>query len=477
VSNPANNFSFSRLTGFTQSETSTAWCGNNVVVGFNDSGSFPESVAGGGGSTIGFSFNGVARSTDQGQTFQDLGFLNPGSDTSNFLLGDPVLGCMDSSTFYYGSLLQTGFFPNIFSAISVSKSTDGGATFGNPVVGASKPIFDPVTFQFLHFLDKPWMSVDPTNSNRIFVTYTDFDSSGSVCGSGIPRAAIELVRSTDGGATWSATPLVIEEVCGFAPFVQGSQIAVGSSGEVYVAWENYSDFFTREIRIRKSTNNGDSFAPFVKVTDVTCVGDCFAIQGVIRSFIDLGALAVDRSSTSTNGNLYISWHDGRNLQVPDFVSGVYGFADVLVTRSTNGGSTWSAPVRVNSNPDPVPGGGGTDQYQAQAAVDQTGKIAVCFYDRRRDPQNFLIDRFCATSTDAGNTWTNSRQSSPSWAPWKALDEFINPAYLGDYDVVASDFTKSTPAFIGAFQMISARGGLSGNSLLVPNSDVFATSFK
>src|SRR5438552_55924 len=35
----------SRITGFTQSETSTAWCGANAVIGFNDTGSFLETEA------------------------------------------------------------------------------------------------------------------------------------------------------------------------------------------------------------------------------------------------------------------------------------------------------------------------------------------------------------------------------------------------------------------------------------------------
>src|ERR1700694_223993 len=42
VSNPATDLDFSSFAGFTQSETSTARCGNNVVVGFNDSGSVFE---------------------------------------------------------------------------------------------------------------------------------------------------------------------------------------------------------------------------------------------------------------------------------------------------------------------------------------------------------------------------------------------------------------------------------------------------
>src|SRR5437763_487151 len=38
ASDPNADLRFSSMGGFTQSETSTAWCGNNVVIGFNDSG-------------------------------------------------------------------------------------------------------------------------------------------------------------------------------------------------------------------------------------------------------------------------------------------------------------------------------------------------------------------------------------------------------------------------------------------------------
>jgi hypothetical protein len=65
------------------------------------------------------------------------------------------------------------------------------------------------------------------------------------------------------------------------------------------------------------------------------------------------------------------------------------------------------PVRVNNNPEPVNGapglaGSSTDQYEPGLAVDQTtGKLGVCFYDRRRDPKNFRIDRECAKSANQG----------------------------------------------------------------------------
>ena len=88
VLDPSNDFAFSVVTGFTQSETSTAWCGNNVVVGFNDSGSLPESIFFGPG---GASFNGFARhhcygkqGADHSEGRQEAGLVAAG-DESLFL--------------------------------------------------------------------------------------------------------------------------------------------------------------------------------------------------------------------------------------------------------------------------------------------------------------------------------------------------------------------------------------------------------
>jgi hypothetical protein len=461
VSDPSTDFVTSVVTGFTQSETSTAWCGGTVVVGFNDSGSLVESLLMGPG---GGSVNGVARSDDQGATFTDLGFLNPGPGVFDFLASDPVVGCTSENTFYYASIFQTGT-PSLFlSAISVSRSTDGGLTFSDPVRTVVKP-------QSTHFLDKEWMAVDPTDPNRLFVTYTDFDRSLNICGttpSGaiIPRTAIELVRSTDGGLTWS-DPLVIDEVCG-ANFVQGSQVAVGPSGEVYGAWERFVASFSgpRSVRIRRSNDHGATFGPTVVVDSVTPSGDGFALQGGFRNFLT-GSLAVDRSGGATNGYVYFAWDDGRNLRVPDFggINRFYGYSDILVSRSTDGGMTWSSAVRVNNNLEPLKNGRGGDQYQPGIAVDHRGRVGVCFYDRRRDEFNFRVGRTCAISRDAGATWRNRQISIPAFPPIHGNDNSINAVYMGDYDTLASDFTEGTRGFVGAFQFINTK------DVFQPNPDV------
>jgi len=449
VSNPATDFVLSQASGFTQSETSTAWCGDIVVVGYNDSGSVLETLVFG---TGGLSFNGVARSTNRGVTFTDLLFPEPGP-VINFLGGDPVVTCTSSTTFYYSSLLSR---PGS-SGIAVSRSTNGGLTWEAPVPSVLKPA--PA-----HFLDKSWMAADPTSPNRLFVTYTDFDNSGTSMGCpGVGRVAIEFVRSLDGGITWDA-PRVIDEVCRGPmisfPFVQGSQVAVGPAGEVHVAWERYDDFnpatssdsIDREIRIRTSVDQGNTFAVFTKVADVFPSGDSFALRGGFRAFIDLQGVAIDRSASPSRGDVYLAFHDGGAVTIPDVGSdtGVYGFADAMVIRSSDGGATWTAPVRVNDN---IEVGFGTDQYMPGVAVDRTGRVASCFYDRRRDPANFLVDRFCAVSTDRGETWANQRETMRSFLPIHATDGIVNPVYMGDYDTLTGEFMLDVDGFVGAYSVI------------------------
>jgi hypothetical protein len=460
-----SELSFTRFSGAVQSETSTAWCGKNAVVGFNDSGSFWQT--GGFFPTGGNSLNGYAVSRDRGATFTDAGFPAVGP-AGTMMSGDPVLACTGPSDFFYASLYEDSSAPALHvcpsghaagdSDISLSVSTDGGSTFGAPKAAIAKDAC-------FHFLDKPWMTVDLANPTHIFVTYTDVDDSnfgagspGNICGgsnTNIRRTAIELVASTNGGSTWSA-PTVVAQVCG-APFVQGSQVAVDQTGKIDVAWESFaSNFFTREIDLASSNNSGATFSAPTKVSSVDPVGDGdfdFGIQGFIRDF-EFPSLAIGRGTTNAN-HLYISWNDGDN-RVNDAWAGLikiatglgdgkYGFSDVLFSFSNNAGATWSSPVAVNKKR------GDHDNYQPGVATDRTGAIAVCWYDRRRDANNFLIDRFCGGSTDDGATWTNTKQTSVNYASVVNQDLIIAFDYMGDYDEITAQATGGQPSgFLGAF---------------------------
>ncbi|HET6175756.1 MAG TPA: hypothetical protein VFE61_02410 [Candidatus Sulfotelmatobacter sp.] len=453
VSNPASDIAFSSFGGFTQSETSTARCGSSVVVGYNDSGSVFETpffYTGTGGQ----GFSGASYSTDGGATFHDIGPINPGPNDFNFLGGDPGLNCADAHTFYYTQIFDYDDASlNPFAAIAINTSTDGGKTWGDPQAAVSKSGFE-------HLLDKPWSTIDPSNHKRIFVSYTDFDfSETNDCGTNFPvRTAIEFVESDDGGVTWSTTPKVAIEVCGNAG-VQGSQMAVSSTGTLFISWVNLGSNFPlgpRAIQVA-SLAKGTLSTPVTVESALQPGGDSFYLQGEFRDFLDM-AMAIDHSGTASDGALYITWADGRDKIVPDPLAtqGAYAYDDVLLRASFDGGQTWGfSPIKVNSDIQSRLGSG-HDHYQAGIAVDKRGVVAVCWYDRRADSENFAIRRHCGESAN-GSSFTDGDIGLASSAPTHGNDLFINPVYMGDYDQLTSDFLNSAAGFIGAFEAQGARG--------------------
>ncbi len=454
VSNPSTDVAYSSFGGFTQSETSTARCGSSVVVGYNDSGSVfetPYFFTGTGGQ----GFSGSSYSTDGGASFSDIGPINPGSNLYNFLGGDPGVNCADANTFYYTQIFDyydSSFNP--YAAISINTSTDGGKTWSDPVPAISKSGYE-------HLLDKPWSTIDPSNHKRIYVSYTDFDySQTNSCGTNYPgRTAIEFVESHDGGVTWSA-PHVVTAACGNAA-VQGSQLAVSSNGTLYISWVNLGSNFPlgpRAIQIATFTNGGSVSAPVTVESSVQPGGDSYYLQGEFRDFLDM-SMAIDHSGTASDGALYITWADGRDKIVPDplAIQGAYAYDDVFLRASYDGGQTWGyGPTKVNSDIQSRLGSG-RDHYQSGIAVDNRGYVAVCWYDRRADNQNFAIRRHCGESTDGGYSFSDADIGLQPSAPTHGNDIFINPIYMGDYDQLSSDFLNSTSGFIGAFESQTARG--------------------
>jgi hypothetical protein len=439
------NLRNSRYSGFTQSQTATAWCGRNVVMGFNDSGAEVTTMASG----RGVSMDGYAMSSNRGATFTYMGSPTTPADPNTFMAGDPVVACSSATTFYYVSAFIDG--TNGVSGVSLSTSTNGGTTFAAPVVIAGEPLNS-------HIVDGAWIAADPGTPGLLYVTYTDLDFSGSICGtesnSAVPRYAIETVSSADGGTTWSGTPVVVAQVCAdsahpFA-FVAGSRVAVGPSGEVYVAWElfgNTNGLGGREIDISKSTNQAQSFpAAPVTVATIGCAGDCADWQGLAHSN-EQPSLAIGKGPH--RAMVYLAWNDG-NRSAPDTLTttGFYNFTDIMFSQSADAGATWSAPVRVNNN---FEGSGAprTDQFEPALASDVSGRIAICFYDRRRDPANFRIDRFCASSHN-GKNWTNNRITVTQFPTVVGQDVLMAPDYMGDFDTLASDTLNAHAGFVGGY---------------------------
>ena len=113
-----------------------------------------------------------------------------------------------------------------------------------------------------------------------------------------------------------------------------------------------------------------------------------------------------------------------------------GDADFLFSASSDGGRSWSAPLRVNN--DAVRNG--AEQFQPQMAVAPDGVISIAFFDTRLDPTHRFIDVFLAQSTDHGASFlANERVTTQSWNP--AIDAPVDSGgsqFIGDYQGLAVD---------------------------------------
>jgi len=309
---------------------------------------------------VGYRQVGHAASTDGGRTWiAETLFVEPTYNWDS----DPGMTVDVQGNFYaivlsFNSTSQpNGFF--------LFQSTDKGITWSAPrtVVNGVSNVFE----------DKELIACDRTNSpyhNNLYVAWARFINYST--------PAIYFTRSTNQGFNWS-TPIQISDTQGN---VQWPVPAVGTNGEVYVAWCGSSS-----IRFDRSTDGGITFGNDRTVQTYASMNRY--VKGTILTF-SYPSMDVDITNGPYRGNIYIAYMD----------NGSDGYPDIFFTRSTDGGNTWSSKVRIND--DPV--GNHIDQFHPWLTVDRTGCISVMFYDSRNDPNNILCDVYLAQSTNGGITW-------------------------------------------------------------------------
>ncbi len=135
------------------------------------------------------------------------------------------------------------------------------------------------------------------------------------------------------------------------------------------------------------------------------------------------------------------------------------------------GTPTPRPIRVNQ--DPL--GNGKDQFQAQIAVTQSGQLNISYFDRRSDPSNFFIDTYLSRSNNGGATWTDTRVTSQMSDPRinPPIDGAGNFFY-GDYQGLAADDTCAIPFWNGTqlANLATKNAGLLGlaGGLLRPGAE-------
>jgi len=195
--------------------------------------------------------------------------------------------------------------------------------------------------------------------------------------------------------------------------VEGATPAIGPNGEVYVAWTGPNG-----LVFNRSLDNGITWLSEEISIDPMPEGWDLVIPGFGRAN-GLPITKCDLSGGPNHGTIYVNWGDQRNG--PDDT-------DIWLTKSTDGGTTWSAPARVN---DDTPG---KHQFFSWMDIDQTnGHLYFVFYDRRTydDTQT---DVYMAISADGGTSFLNRKISESPFIPNDGV-------FFGDYtNIVAHNDT-------------------------------------
>lgn len=331
---------------------------------------------------------------------------------------DPSIAFDSRGDVYYGFVafnLNARNLPTD-TGVYVARSTNRGQSFGEPVA-VVQHLRDPGA----DVEDKPLIAADANpmspHANNVYVTWTTFI--GNI--DNIQAIDIKMARSTDGGRRFSS-PLLIRRSETIPQ--QWPQPVVGPNGEVYLVWMSGISY-----RIARSLDGGQTFERDRRAAGFYLIGTLDPETG--RQFLNGGfrvinypVLAVDTSTSSTRGNLYLVWSDGFN-----------GDADILFTRSTDGGLSWQLPF-MRLNDDPLRNG--RDQFFPWITVDPTnGDIVVVFYDRRNDRDNLLMDVYLTRSTDGGLTFSpNVKVTTERINPLVGSEPF-GGMFIGDYNGLAA----------------------------------------
>jgi hypothetical protein len=378
---------------FTSYQVNVDANGNNIVGDAANEPSITVDPTNGNKMTIGWrQFNTVSSNFRQGgwgyTADGGVTWTFPGVLENNVFRSDPVLSSNETGNFFYLSLLQS-FCDNMYRSLNSGQSwtrlqADGGGGGG----------------------DKQWFTIDKTNSTGHGFQYQAW-STAATCSGG------QFSRSTDGGITWM-NPISIPN----SP-IWGTP-DVDSNGNLFLGGESNTFWCLRSTNAK----NGGVTPSFDQTTAVNLGGDLD-----FGDLINPGGLAgqlflaVDRSGTATNNNIYML----ASVQPTGFNSGT----DVMFVRSTDGGQTFSAPHRIND--DPI--NHNKWHWLGSLSIAPNGRIDAVWLDTRNASNNTDSQLFYSFSTDGGNTWSANVSVSNSFNPFLG---YPNQNKMGDYITIVSD---------------------------------------
>ncbi len=296
-------------------------------------------------SALGDGYSGTYYSNDGGATWcclatdpAHLGTIIPGVNRlaggTYQAGGDPAVAFDSRGNAYYAGLGFDRTAPS--NTVTLSKGTfdqAGNLTWGSPTF--INPTTSPSTLN-----DKEWVAVDSNASSpyrdRVYVTWTRFifnPHNGRYV-----QSPIMEVFSADGGRTFSSPQIIAGNVL----YGQGSRPVVAPDGTVYVFWDGATRLATLDsIWVVKSTDGGVTWSKPVQVATIVDIPVTPNTAFRVNSYP--AAAAAPNGDLYVNWSSLVKDSDG--TLCPTYPrTGCHSAA--LYSKSSDGGATWSTPALV-----------------------------------------------------------------------------------------------------------------------------------
>jgi hypothetical protein len=348
---------------------------------------------------------------------------------------DPFVSFAPNGDVYHLSLSFNDVFPPLTEfdfdhALLVSKSTNGGVTWGDPKV--IRRDTNPTIFN-----DKQSITADSTSSSRVYAVWdrlvfpSERASTSASFHTAAFRGPVWFARTTNGGTSWEAAREIYDP--GQNDQTIGNQIVVLPNGTlVDIFNEIHNDNSKKQrgssVRVIRSTDRGVTWsAPIF----VDLLGTILVTDPESGDDVRTGDIIPD-VAVAPNGDLYAVWQDAR-------VNG--GQADgVALSRSTDGGLIWSPRIKVNATPTDIPIGN-QQAFTPSVDVAADGTVAVTYYDfqNNTDAEPLLTDYWavhCHTACNNAANWGDEVQLTDESFDMRRAP-FAGGFFTGDYEGLAS----------------------------------------